>query len=264
MSQMKNVLFQCADGRHFCYSDSKGMLEVNMFRPRMSNPDKKDVEIELKIVPARFVEDSLELMRYVDRGSGDSYSKQDEPLGNIPAVMLQVPGNSNMDWYKGDPDSPLDIEAVINEEEDEPTANNDNPDEIYIAIADLVNFDTYDKPVELTSGGSFTHAFTYPRPLLRERTMAPLSGDIVRNDQPYSLSLIPIAGEINLASQTLHKDFKVQTRVRHCFKFVSSILPDVSALFIFHNKKFVCEKIEVDITVHGLSKLFTGYFYEVD
>lgn len=263
MKQKKNVLFQCADGRHYIYSEKKGILEVNMFRPRMKNPAKKDVEIELKFVPARYVQDSIELLPNVERGTGDDYSKRDEPVGDIPAIMLQTPGVSDLYWYRNNDSDGLDIEAVVEEEEDAPTKEDSRPEEIYLAIADLSSFETYSDPVELTDGSTVTHAFKYPRPLLRERAEAPLNGDAKYKDSPYSLSLIPIEGQINLASESLHKDFKVSTTVRHCFKFVADRIQDVSAIFLFHNKTFVCERIEADITSAGLSKLFTGYFYEI-
>lgn len=44
-------------------------------------------------------------------------------------------------------------------------------------------------------------------------------------------------------------------------KFSSENIPDPSKSYIIHNKKFVCEKIELDIKDDEIEPIYTGYFY---
>ena len=44
-------------------------------------------------------------------------------------------------------------------------------------------------------------------------------------------------------------------------KFKSDVIPDPSRTYIIHNKKFVCEKIEMDVKDDQIDKIYVGYFY---
>lgn len=44
-------------------------------------------------------------------------------------------------------------------------------------------------------------------------------------------------------------------------KFKSDVIPDPSRTYIIHNKKFVCEKIEMEVKDDQIEPIYTGYFY---
>lgn len=44
-------------------------------------------------------------------------------------------------------------------------------------------------------------------------------------------------------------------------KFKSEVIPDPSNTYIIHNKKYVCEKIELEIKDDQIEPIFVGYFY---
>lgn len=44
-------------------------------------------------------------------------------------------------------------------------------------------------------------------------------------------------------------------------KFKSDTIPDPSNTYIIHNKKFVCEKIEMEVKDDQIEPIYTGYFY---
>lgn len=46
-------------------------------------------------------------------------------------------------------------------------------------------------------------------------------------------------------------------------KFVTEEIPDPSKIFVFRNKRFICEKIEMNVTEDGIENEKTGYFYEI-
>ena len=46
-------------------------------------------------------------------------------------------------------------------------------------------------------------------------------------------------------------------------KFITDDIPDPSKIFIFRNKRYICEKIEMNVADDGIDKEKTGYFYEI-
>lgn len=77
----------------------------------------------------------------------------------------------------------------------------------------------------------------------------------------FSLSLNAVNnGAISLAeyhSKAFHIDNKNCMEV----KFKSDVIPDPSKIYIIRNKKFVCEKIELEIKNDDIEPIYTGYFY---
>lgn len=260
----KGTLFKCKDGRHYIYTEAEGFIEVNQFRPRLSD-ETEDIEVELKFVPARFVDAECELFDYTRNGSGASGTQgKDVPIGSFAVQMLQVPDISEMDWYKKNAYSEIDIESLINEEEDETTVAEDKTDVIYLAILPTSPGENISTSTELTTGGTFSGTIWHPRPRLRARVKASLSDTAPTTEDPqYSLSLIPIEGLSNLAANTINGSIVIGTKVRQCIKFIADSIPDPASIFLIHNRRFVCEKIEADIATDGLKKLLTGYFYEI-
>lgn len=46
-------------------------------------------------------------------------------------------------------------------------------------------------------------------------------------------------------------------------KFITDDIPDPSKIYIFHNKRYICQKVELNVTNDGIDKEKTGYFYEL-
>ena len=46
-------------------------------------------------------------------------------------------------------------------------------------------------------------------------------------------------------------------------KFVTEEIPDPSKIFVFRNKRYICEKIEMNVTEDGIENEKAGYFYEI-
>lgn len=45
-------------------------------------------------------------------------------------------------------------------------------------------------------------------------------------------------------------------------KFITDDIPDPSKIYLFHGKRYICEKVEMSVTATGVDKVKTGYFYE--
>lgn len=261
MAGYKSTIFRCKDGRHFIYTTrsangAPGFVEVDMFRPRMVNQDSDEVEIELKFVPARYVESDF---KYFLRSS----SQIAEKSGTFQALALQRPDIPDMSVSAVSGAASIDIEAVLNGDEEATEDDTSSVDVIYIAIADNSHREQVSMTIKNDSGKDSECVFSFPLPLLREQVIAPIDSGPQTLHEGAGLSLIPIAGQANLADRTLSDGITVNTRSRYCIRFIMTSMPDVSRIFNIHNRLFVCEKIEADITVAGLGKLFTGYFYEL-
>ena len=59
------------------------------------------------------------------------------------------------------------------------------------------------------------------------------------------------------------KKKRIENKEQVVIKFLADDIPDPKNIFIFRNKKFICDKIEMEINDKGLNKLMTGYFYEM-
>ena len=63
--------------------------------------------------------------------------------------------------------------------------------------------------------------------------------------------------------QLQQRDYSVIDTAENVFQFLSDGLPDISAIYIFRHKRYLCSKLEITITEHGVSPIKTGYFYEL-
>lgn len=48
-----------------------------------------------------------------------------------------------------------------------------------------------------------------------------------------------------------------------CIKFCTEDIPDPSSIYCFRGKKYICEKVEMEVSNDGISKEKNGYFYEI-
>ena len=88
------------------------------------------------------------------------------------------------------------------------------------------------------------------------------SGIAFIDDAFYSLSLCT-KNEINTTCLGSLHDNGLEIDNKNCLqvKFKSEVIPDPSNIYIIHNKKFVCEKIEMDVKDDQIDKIYVGYFY---
>lgn len=78
----------------------------------------------------------------------------------------------------------------------------------------------------------------------------------------YSLSLDRSSATESIAKLQVNS-VKIDLNKKETFRFVANTPPDVSGVFLIRGKKYLCEKVEYDITDSGVHPLMTGYFYEI-
>lgn len=88
------------------------------------------------------------------------------------------------------------------------------------------------------------------------------SGIAFIDDAFYSLSLCK-KSQINTTCLGSLHDNGLKIDNKNCLqvKFKNEVIPDPSNTYIIHNKKFVCEKIEMDVKDDQIDKIYVGYFY---
>lgn len=66
-----------------------------------------------------------------------------------------------------------------------------------------------------------------------------------------------------VSSQSVRKDLEVDKNNKLCMKFYTDRIPDPSMIYLFRNKRYLCEKVELNIVNGEISREKTGYFYEL-
>ena len=81
-------------------------------------------------------------------------------------------------------------------------------------------------------------------------------------DSYFSLSLCMKSEFGTTSLGTLHANgLKIDNKNCMEVKFRADDIPDPSKIYIIRNKRFVCEKIEVEIKDDAIEPVYTGYFY---
>ena len=247
----------------FMYYDSSGERDTRrlagFFSPLVRDIDSDDT-VKLLITPAAY--------DYVQRWSEDNPEDMGwvEFHGNVPDIPLISVTN--------DRDCPS--EQMTYDDED---------GEYYVSVADAMagteveEEEDTDEKLKLFFLSPFDYNALTGQVMARTSVAAegenitaryPLAYTDCRRIQGYvdtypggSLSLND-AGEI-AAVGNFHKgerDIKNKTQI--IIKFVTDDIPDPSKTYIFHNRRYLCSKIEMEVSNDGVSKVKTGYFYEMD
>lgn len=90
------------------------------------------------------------------------------------------------------------------------------------------------------------------------------SGIAFIDDAYYSLALC-MKSEIGTTCLGSLHDNGLKIDNKNCLqvKFKSEVIPDPSNTYIIHNKKYVCEKIELEVKDDQIEPIFVGYFYMI-
>lgn len=88
------------------------------------------------------------------------------------------------------------------------------------------------------------------------------NGIFIVNDDFYSLALCMKSERGSTSLGSLHDNgLKIDNKNCLQVKFKSEVIPDPSNTYIIHNKKYVCEKIELEVKDDQIEPIFIGYFY---
>ena len=83
----------------------------------------------------------------------------------------------------------------------------------------------------------------------------------IGDNELFSLSLNSTNTGIISLGKFHNSVIKIDNRNCMEVKFKSDDIPDPSKIYIIRNKRFVCEKIEMEVKDDTIEPVYTGYFY---
>ena len=87
-------------------------------------------------------------------------------------------------------------------------------------------------------------------------------GGTFKEKYAYSLSICTKSTNDVVTLGCLHDNgLKIDNKNCMEVKFKSDDIPDPSKIYIIRNKRFVCEKIEMEVKDDAIEPVYTGYFY---
>lgn len=223
----------------------------------MANAESAEVEKELRFVPCKLVEYEPKVMRRSNRhpGAQGAYPQ----VGNgTPVPILSRPDREETARLKDDSEGVI-LEDIIKGNAEAVDKEATGEDVIYLAIQP----DVTEYPVSISINGTLKSC-SYPCPQRPRRRSWDVSGSFFGNGSNYALTLNHSQGIKNVYTSQIAEGVQIDTRVKQCIKFYSETVPDVTDIFVLRNKRFVCSKMEVNITTQGIDKIITGYFYAID
>ncbi len=224
-----------ADDRYFITKEHY-LKEVDYLRPRITNHDNKDIDIELKIVPCPMRESGVD---YVTTSKKDGVDI-DTVTMSLDVLLPSRPDSVECSFTQlADGDDRIeDVDAAIAGDEALPEKNSN--DILYVAINDG----------ELQN---YPQAYTHPLSMTIPLYLSP---------RKESLSLNPIDGLTTLHSEVIDKEPQIDKSRKYCIKFLAKHLLSLDRVFVIRNRRFVCERLEYSVNSRGVEKVVTGYFFE--
>lgn len=73
----------------------------------------------------------------------------------------------------------------------------------------------------------------------------------------------PFVGQFHGRSLHINCGGSIDGNDEQCIRFLCDGIPDPAKIYVFDSKRYLCSKIEVQITAEGIDRLKTGYFYEM-
>jgi hypothetical protein len=120
-----------------------------------------------------------------------------------------------------------------------------------------VNTGKFNRQNVTYSGQTHAYDYAYPFTDYQQKTGAQLTDFL-----PYSLSLNNVCPDS--VGHRLSTLSLFHSNIPYTIQFQANKLPDVNKVFLIGNKQYLCEKIETEIDVDGLSKVLKGTFYRIE
>ena len=249
------------DGGYYIYLEdtdgNKSWQLVGIWSPLIRDKNSDDYT-DLNISPAAQVVEDVNFQSFIAEGSHTE-----------KRCLLSIPNDKESESKDSDVDDDgydyvsvqdaIDDESTLDKAEDEQECMN-----VFFITAGLVQKYENPKNFKVTWVGEKSRwpQFVTDRRINGEFRLVwnvDMSQPEAFLDYSLALNLAINAGQClgELHKTTLSIDNKNCLEV----KFRADSIPDPSKQYIIHNKKFVCEKIEMDITNDQIEPIYTGYFY---
>lgn len=262
----KNKLFNVL-GHQFIIAtvkDSDGNVteyyfkEVNQFGALRRQLDKKDIDVELKIVPATTTMQNVPFVITTAYTQNGKTYYHETKVDEVPMPILTIEGPSDVGeklLVRAADTVKTDLESLISGETTVDSAS--EVDKMYVAYV----------PETMTaiSNANMSCVGDYPvvQPCSAYEVKANAYGNKHISAQNF-LTLQRLHDKETIGNTSFADGSVIDTTVKYCIKFISKELLKPTRAFLIHGQRFACEKLEYQITSKGVSPLVTGYFYKLD
>ena len=262
----KNKLFNVL-GHQFILAtikDSAGNVteyyfkEVNQFGALMRQPDKKDIDVELKIVPATTTLQNVPFVMTTSYTQGGKTYYNEVKLDEVPMQILTIEGPSDVGeklLVRAADSVKTDLESLI---EGETTVDSVSEiDKMFVAYVPERMTAIYNEDM------SCVGEYPVVQPCSAYEVKRSGYGNKHISAQNF-LTLQKLQDKETIGNTSFADGTVIDTTVKYCIKFISKEVLKPTRAFLIHGQRFACEKLEYNITAKGVSPLVTGYFYKLD
>lgn len=233
---------------------SEQVVMCGFFNPLIRDMENSSTE-ELNISPVAF--DWINRYCFLKDASAKDkfFIHASDEIGNydayIPSTVNEHEPSAEDYTLDDDGEYFLSVQDAIDGEEDTEEEESDDKLQIMFQGRQVANLKTRSSlDPSSTEDGEF-YWYRYPTPYTDWR---PANGWPIGLEEKGSLSL-----EL---SPFFSADTDIDKNNLLCVKFVTDDIPDPSRIYTFHNKRFICQKVEMQVGTEGIDRLKTGYFYE--
>lgn len=259
-------IFHCPDGFYYARKTDEGpfLTRFGRFTGIVRNKESDD-SVRLLMCPVEYsVDEKIESFLYYEgKGIGGSLMNYKAAFTAGIAVASE---NTDIDLS----DDYVSVADVVDEGAEAPSRDTESSDNIYLMFA---NFDARDNLV--SSGMERLHSIPedadgyFPvKSMTIDYNHAYPDSELayLGSKESFALTSSPATYFIGMFHRVGNKEdfFKViDNQDKIVIKFLADNIPDPGKVYIFHNKRYLCEKIEIELSDNGINPVKTGYFYEI-
>lgn len=252
--QRAMFFFHCPVGRYIYHHGvgSTGLMAVDQFGAW--DRTESEERTALKICPVAM---KMEEVKSLTHGSGEDIEYGQvfmpvlgNPCGDVQGEHLRrIDKNEDDDVDESDDVS---IEDVLFGDEDIP--DGEKEDRMQVMLVD-------DNAHHVVVGrGSSTTTYLFPLAFTDKIMVDDRNGS--DGYESWSLTLRETEAT-SYIGQLQARDYTVIDTAENVFQFLCDGMPDISAVYIFRHKRYLCAKLDITITERGIAPIKTGYFYEL-
>lgn len=259
--QKRQTIIEC-NGSYYIYVENEGSKTwqlAGVWSPLIRDSSSDDY-VDINISPAAQVVEDINFKTAII-GEDNYYEKR---------CLLSIPNDKEPDSKECDVDDDgysytsvqdaIDDESTLDKSEDDQECMN-----IFFIIPGEVQVDTKFSWVRAKSRWpKFKTDYRINKEYCgsTEGGFGGNGGGTFKEKYPYSLSICTKSTNDVVTLGCLH-DNGLRLDNKNCMetKFKSDDIPDPSKIYIIRNKKYVCEKIELEVKDDAIEPVYTGYFY---
>lgn len=249
--ERRTTIFKVDNTYYIWYVNDDGGSEqrtlCGLFNPIVRDKESDNV-VDLKMIPVAMVQRK----RYTDKSAFHFADSMDNAVVIMPSMSNTK--DASLDAMTKDDDGNYYISVQDAMQGSELTSDEESANETMRLFfsGNYVRNVNSNITVIRSSMGNENPLYRYPICLTDYRMYPAFTG--VGESVSLSLDSLPHNRGVTV---------DIDSHNLYCIKFLTDEIPDPTNIFIFRNRRFICQKLELHVSDDGISRLKTGYFYEI-